>query len=153
MTIKILFVCLGNICRSPTAEGVMRDLVCQNGVSDRFELDSAGTGDWHLGEAPDVRAQAACRRAGVDISMLRSRLVRKEDFYYFDLILACDTNNLSDLKRLSPTDATARIDLLMRYANLPGVEVVPDPYYGTAQDFDQTVRYCRRACEGLLELL
>lgn len=153
MTTKLLFVCLGNICRSPTAEGAMRELLERNGLSDRFELDSAGTGDWHLGEAPDVRAQAACRRAGFDISMLRSRLVREEDFYHFDLILACDKNNLSDLKRLAPADATARIELLMSYAQMPGVEVVPDPYYGSDSDFDRTVAFCQSACNGLLDSL
>lgn len=153
MSKKLLFVCLGNICRSPTAEGAMRDLVERAGRADQFELDSAGTGDWHLGEAPDRRAQAACRRAGFDIGALRSRLVREEDFYHFDLILACDKNNYRDLMALRPSDATATVRLLMSYADMDGVEVVPDPYYGSDSDFDQTVQYCQRACQGLLNTL
>ncbi|MBQ9241300.1 MAG: low molecular weight phosphotyrosine protein phosphatase [Duodenibacillus sp.] len=148
--IRILFVCLGNICRSPTAEGVMRTLVKARNLDGQIALDSAGTGDWHVGQAPDRRAQAACRRAEVDISMHRARQVCREDFSRFDLILACDRENLRDLQRMSPAGAAARIRMLRDYdASAPG-EDVPDPYYGSAEDFDETVRICRTACEGLL---
>ncbi len=151
--IRILFVCLGNICRSPTAEGVMRSLVQAQGKEDGFFLDSAGTGDWHVGQAPDRRAQAACRRAGVDISMLRARQVCAEDFFRFDLILACDRENLRDLKRMAPAQCPARVRMLRDYSRVAPGSDVPDPYYGGDEEFDATVQACREACEGLLEQL
>ncbi len=121
---KILFVCLGNICRSPTAEGVMRSLVAAQGRQDEFFLDSAGTGDWHVGQAPDRRAQAACRRAGIDISSHRAGRVRREDFQKFDLILACDRENLRDLRAMMPEGSGARLAMLRDYSTeTPGADV------------------------------
>lgn len=151
--IRVLFVCLGNICRSPTAEGVFRALVREKRLEKRFEIDSAGTGDWHIGQAPDARATAACRRVGIDISTHRARLVRRDDFAHFDYILACDAMNLADLKAMSPVGARARVDLLMPFAGRAGETEVPDPYYGTDRDFDATVERCRTACGGLLQTL
>ena len=149
--IRVLFVCLGNICRSPTAEGVFRTLVREKGLENRFEIDSAGTGDWHIGQAPDARATAACRRAGIDISTHRARLVRSDDFAHFDRILACDAMNLADLKAMAPAGARARVDLLMPFAGRPEETEVPDPYYGTERDFDAILERCRAACGGLLQ--
>jgi protein-tyrosine phosphatase len=147
---KILFVCLGNICRSPTAEGVMRSLVAAQGRQDEFFLDSAGTGDWHVGQAPDRRAQAACRRAGIDISSHRARRGRPEDFQKFDLILACDRENLRDLRAMMPEGSGARLAMLRDYSTeTPGADV-PDPYYGGDAGFDETVQICLQACEQLL---
>ena len=149
--IRILFVCLGNICRSPTAEGVMRALVKKQNLGETIQIDSAGTGDWHVGQAPDHRAQAACRRAGLDLSSHRARQVRREDFSKFDLILACDGENFRDLQRMKPAGALASIRMLRDYGGAtPGADV-PDPYYGSDADFDETVRICLEACEGLLE--
>ena len=150
---KVLFVCLGNICRSPTAEGVFRALVREAGRGDEFEIDSAGTGDWHLGEAPDGRAQAASRRAGIDISMLRARRVRREDFAHYDRILACDAQNRADLLAQCPDEYKDRVQLLMSFAEGTDETDVPDPYYGSDKDFDATVARCRAACEGLLNAL
>lgn len=150
---KVLFVCLGNICRSPTAEGVFRALVRETGREAEFEIDSAGTGDWHLGEAPDRRAQAACRRAGIDISMLRARRVCRGDFAHFDWILACDTQNLSDLLAQCPDEYRDRVRLLMSFAEGRDETDVPDPYYGGEKEFDATVERCRAACKGLLKTL
>lgn len=152
---KILFVCLGNICRSPSAQGAFEYLTQKEGVADRFEVDSAGTGDWHLGEAPDKRAQAACKRAGFDISHLRARLVKPEDFTHYDLILACDSNNYRDLQTMAKgiEGASDRIRLLMPYAGPGAGNVIPDPWYGNDSDFDSTVRMALKSCKGLLESL
>lgn len=146
---KLLFVCLGNICRSPTAEGVMRQLVREAGKEGEFFLDSAGTGSWHLGQAPDERAQAACCAVGIDISAHRARQVTREDFMRFDRILACDKENYRDLCALRPENAKTQVALLMRYAGDPDGEV-PDPYYGGAEGFAHVVKLVRGACEGLL---
>ncbi|MGN1208745.1 MAG: low molecular weight protein-tyrosine-phosphatase [Duodenibacillus sp.] len=151
--IRVLFVCLGNICRSPTAEGVFRALLKERGLESRFEVDSAGTGDWHIGQVPDKRATAACRRAGIDISRHRARLVRPDDLAHFDRILACDAMNLADLRAMAPDVLRDRIALLMPYAGRKGENEVPDPYYGTDRDFDATVERCRAACTGLLETI
>ena len=153
MTTKVLFVCLGNICRSPTAEGVFRKLVADAGLSAQFEIDSAGTGSRHVGETPDKRAQQACRAHGIDISKHRARRVRAADFESFDLILACDEQNLRDLTDMKPQGATAEIRLLMPFAGNPADRVVPDPYYGGPGDFENTVQRACAACAGLLRQL
>lgn len=153
MTAKVLFVCLGNICRSPTAEGVFRALVEDAGLRDQFEIDSAGTGSWHVGEAPDKRAQQACRAHGIDISGHRARRVRAADFEHFDLILACDEENLRDLIDMKPGGAKADVRLLMPFAGDPADRVVPDPYYGGPGDFENTVARAYAACTGLLRQL
>lgn len=150
---RVLFVCLGNICRSPTAEGIFRHLVEEEGLTDAFTIDSAGTGDWHVGQAPDRRAQAACQKAGIDISSHRARQVRKDDFANFDWILACDAMNERDLRRLAPAGSKAHIALLMPFAGRPGETEVPDPWEYGSEAFDRTVERCQAACEGLLNKL
>ena len=128
----------------------MRALVKKQNLDETVQLDSAGTGDWHVGQAPDHRAQAACRRAGFNISSHRARQVCPEDFSRFDLILACDGQNLRDLRRMCPAGAIATIRMLRDYDKSAPGDDVPDPYYGSGEDFDETVQICLDACEGLL---
>ncbi|RKU02859.1 phosphotyrosine protein phosphatase [Burkholderia sp. Nafp2/4-1b] len=151
--VAICFVCLGNICRSPTAEGVMRHQVDAAGLADRIEIDSAGTGDWHVGEPPDTRAQAAARTRGYDLSALRARQVSAADFQRFDLLLAMDEANLAELRRRCPPEHRDKVRLLMEYA--PGVAEteVADPYFGGVQGFEQVLDQVERACAGLLDTL
>ncbi len=148
---SLLFVCLGNICRSPLAEGALRHVGRQQGLD--LTLDSAGTGDWHVGRPPDPRAIAAARRNGVDISDLRARQVTADDFTRFDRILALDRQNLADLRRLAPAGGTARLALLLDH--VPGREGqgVADPWTGTAADFDQTWADVTAAAAGLVRTL
>ena len=133
---SVLFVCLGNICRSPLAEAAFRLEAERVGLA--LEVDSAGTGGWHAGEPPDRRAQATAKRNGVDISTYRGRQVTRDDFYRFDIILALDRENLGVLRALKPTDGTATVGLLLD--EVPGRqgEAVADPYYGDAAGFDIT---------------
>ncbi|QRY78582.1 low molecular weight phosphotyrosine protein phosphatase [Pseudomonas sp. PDNC002] len=146
---KVLFVCLGNICRSPTAEGVFRHKVREAGLEDRVEIDSAGTGDWHVGKAPDARTRAAALRRGYDLSGLRARQVNVADFSRYDLVLAMDHANLRDLKHLRAGNGKADLDLfLRRYEGV--VDEVPDPYYGGEDGFEQVLDLVERACDGLL---
>jgi protein-tyrosine phosphatase len=147
MTVKILFVCLGNICRSPLAEAAFRAEAARLGLD--AEADSAGTGGWHRGEPPDRRAIAAARRNGVDISHLRARQIRPEDFELFDLILALDPDNLADLRSIRPADSRASLSLLLDL--VPGREgaAVADPYYGNDKDFDLTWRDVTEAARML----
>lgn len=148
---KILFVCMGNICRSPTAEGVFVRLLRERAPELAVEVDSAGTHDYHVGEPPDRRAIAAAARRGVDISTLRARRVDAEDFARFDLILAMDQDNRSTLLRLSPASFHERIRLLMEFAGeVEGMLDVPDPYYGGAVGFERVLDLVERAAEGLL---
>ena len=149
---SILFVCLGNICRSPTAEGVFRARAGQRGLLEGLDVDSAGTGDWHIGKSPDRRACEAARERGYDLSALRARQVTVEDFYRFDLILAMDHANLADLKALQPDDGTAQLSLFLSFAGRAG-EAVPDPYYGGDDGFAEVLDMAEEACDGLLRLL
>ena len=148
MVPSVLFVCLGNICRSPLAEGVFRDLAAREGVA--VEVDSAGTGDWHLGHAPDPRAQAVAAENGVDICGLRARLVTPDDFRRFDFIVAMDASNLANLEAMRPDDAKAEVGRLLDYAREAGVPDVPDPYYGGPESFDETYRLVVAGAKGLL---
>lgn len=132
----ILFLCLGNICRSPLAEAAARVAFANAGIS--ATLDSAGTGDWHVGRPPDRRAQAEARRRGTDISDLRGRQLAAEDFYRFDLILAADANNLREARALAPPDATARLRLMLDLVPGRRGESVTDPYYGSDDGFAET---------------
>ena len=132
----ILFLCLGNICRSPLAEAAARVAFANAGIS--ATLDSAGTGDWHVGRPPDRRAQAEARRRGTDISDLRGRQLAAEDFYRFDLILAADANNLREARALAPPDATARLRLMLDLVPGRRGESVNDPYYGADDGFAET---------------
>jgi protein-tyrosine phosphatase len=149
--VRICFVCLGNICRSPTAEGVMRHLVREAGLQGAIEIDSAGTGGYHVGEPPDRRAHAACRERGIELRG-RARQFRPGDFARFDYVIAMDRENLDDLRRLAP-DASARQKLHLLRAfdpESPAQAGVPDPYYGGERGFDQVVEIVLAACRGLL---
>jgi protein-tyrosine phosphatase len=148
---RILFVCLGNICRSPTAEGVMRALVREAGLHERIELDSAGTGSWHIDEPPDARATAAARERGVELEG-RARQVERADFAGFDLIVAMDRSNLADLRRIAPDDAArAKLRLLRDFdPSADGEADVPDPYHGGSRGFDDVFDLVRDSCAALL---
>jgi len=150
---RILFVCLGNICRSPSAEGVVRHLAARANPPLLLELDSAGTAGYHIGAPPDPRSQAAARRRGIDISDLRARRVEPNDFSRFDLMLAMDRENLSALERARPRNSRALLRLFLEYAPGSGFHEVPDPYYGTAQDFERVLDLCTSAAQGLLDEL
>lgn len=149
MTVRVLFVCLGNICRSPLAEAAFRAEAARIGLD--AEADSAGTGDWHVGNPPDRRAQAAARRNGVDISGLRARQVDPADFDRFDHVIALDGQNLRDLERLRPPGARAVLSLLLDH--VPGREgqAVADPYYGDNAGFDVTWADAMAGAKGLAE--
>ncbi|MFU0841606.1 MAG: protein-tyrosine-phosphatase [Burkholderia sp.] len=151
--ISVLFVCTGNICRSPTAEAIFRKMVNEAKLSDVITSDSAGTTADHVGEAPDVRAQLACRKRGLDIKNHRAREITPEDFEKFDLILVMDWENLTELQQRAPAQYRHKVHLLMRYANDYDAAVVPDPYYGLNEGFNQVLDYCTDACSGLLETL
>jgi low molecular weight protein-tyrosine phosphatase len=147
---RLLFVCLGNICRSPMAEGVFRHVAESRDMLHLFEIDSAGMGDWHKGQAPDHRAQKAALGRGVDISGQAARKVEPEDFETFDLVLAMDGSNISDLLEIAPHDARHKIRRFLDYAPHMGVEDVPDPYYGGAAGFDHALDLIEAAAQGLL---
>lgn len=151
MTPSVLFVCLGNICRSPLAEGIFRRLAADEGVE--VEIDSAGTGDWHLGYAPDPRAQAVAAKNGLDISALRARLVTPEDFHRFDHIVAMDASNLANLEAMRPAGATARVGRLLDFAGDVDAVDVPDPYQGGPEGFDETYRLVEAGAKGLLDAI
>jgi len=151
MTPSVLFVCLGNICRSPLAEGIFRDLAAREGVA--VAIDSAGTGDWHLGHAPDPRAQAVADRNGLDISALRARLVTPEDFHRFDRIVAMDASNLANLEAMRPAEAKATLARLLDFADGVALADVPDPYEGGPEGFDETYRLVEAGAKGLLDAI
>jgi len=146
--VNVLFVCLGNICRSPTAEGVFRDLVQREGLSDKIRTDSAGTHAYHIGEPPDGRAQAEAKRRGIDISGLRGRQARAKDFKDFDYVLAMDRSNHQNLLSICPLDMEERLSMFLDFA--PDVErrEVPDPYYEGG--FDSVYDMIEQAAQGLL---
>jgi len=148
---KVLFVCLGNICRSPSAEGVFTALVEKAGVSGRIEIDSAGTADYHIGKSPDPRAIAAAARRDVDLSVLRGRQVAAEDFYEFDYIIGMDHSNIEDLEAVAPSDASARVHRFLEFATETEGEEVPDPYYGGEAGFEPVLDMIEDASRGLLK--
>jgi protein-tyrosine phosphatase len=148
---RILFVCMGNICRSPTAEGVFRRLVAERAPGVEIEVDSAGTHDYHVGDPPDPRSIAAAARRGVDLRQLRARSVRDEDFERFDLIIAMDRLNRETLLERSPAPFRERIRLFMEFAGENEVEDVPDPYYGGALGFERVLDLAEEAAAGLLD--
>jgi protein-tyrosine phosphatase len=148
---SVLFVCLGNICRSPTAEGVFRKLVADAGLIDRLHIDSAGTAGYHQGAPPDARAMEAANRRGFELNGLRARRVEAGDFERFDLILAMDRENLADLRRAAPDGARAELRLLLEFSAAAGDPDVPDPYYGGRNGFEQVLDLVSEACAGLLE--
>lgn len=152
--IAVCFVCLGNICRSPTAEGVFIDLVAQAGLRERFVIDSAGTGAWHVGERADPRSRAEARRRGVELPSI-ARQVVAQDFARFDLLLAMDRRNRADLLAMARSEpARAKVRLFRSFdASAPPEAEVPDPYYGGDEGFAEVFDICRRAGAGLLESL
>ena len=151
--VSVLFVCMGNICRSPTAEGVFRHLVGEAGLSGQIQIDSAGTHAYHIGEPPDRRSQATAKSRGVDLSMQRARKVASEDFKKFHYVLAMDENNLSELLRICPSDAIHPPQLFLAFAPQLAHREVPDPYYGGPQGFDQVFDMVESASKGLLEVI
>lgn len=146
---KVLFVCMGNICRSPTAEGVFRHRVRAAGLESRIVIDSAGTEEWHAGKAPDQRSSQAAARRGYDLTAQRARQVEAEDFQRFDLILAMDHDNLIRLRAARPEQASAEMDLLLRRYGLG--EIVPDPYYGGDEGFEHVLDLLEQAADALLD--
>jgi protein-tyrosine phosphatase len=149
----ILFVCLGNICRSPTAEAVFRTLAAREAPEIHVLVESAGTAEYHVGSAPDARAQAAAHRRGYEMAGLRARTVERRDFERFDLILAMDRSNWSALKRLAPRAALERVHLFLEFAADAGVLEVPDPYYGGPNGFEEVLDLIEAASRGLLQHL
>ncbi|WP_298845675.1 low molecular weight protein-tyrosine-phosphatase [uncultured Salinicola sp.] len=146
--LRVLFVCMGNICRSPTAEGMLRKRLQDEGIGDDVEVDSCGTGAWHVGQAPDPRAIRAASERGVDLSGLRGRQLTREDFAQFDEILVMDTDNLDHVLALRPEDSCARVSRLLQYANQPETDV-PDPYFGGEAGFLHVLDQLELAVEGL----
>ena len=147
---RILFVCLGNICRSPMAEGVFRRAAEEAGLLHLLEIDSAGMGDWHQGQAPDHRAQEAALSRGVDISGQSARKIEPEDFDAFDLIVAMDAANIADLEDIVPYAARGKIRRFLDYAPHLDHNDVPDPYYGGTEGFEHALDLIEAAAEGLL---
>lgn len=150
-TVRVLFVCTGNICRSPTAEGLFRALVEAEGLGPMIEVDSAGTGGWHVGEPPDPRSQEAARRRGVDLSALRARQVTPADFAAFDYVVALDRGHHQALLRMAPPEHRDRLHLFLRHAPELGLDDVPDPYYGGAHGFEHVLDLVDKGCRGLLD--
>ncbi len=149
--LAIPFVCSGNICRSPTAEGIFRHLLAKAGLEGRVRIDSAGLHGLHQGEPPDQRSQAAARLCGFEIGDLRARTVQAGDFGEFDFIAAMDQGHLLDLGRLCPPDLRERISLLMDFAPKAGYREVPDPYYGGPDGFELVLALCEAGTQGLLD--
>lgn len=150
MTTKVLMVCLGNICRSPTAHGIMESLIEKAGLSDDIVVDSAGTGDWHIGRAPDPRTQEAAKRRGYDLSHLRARQVTPADLDEYDWVIAMDLKNRQNLLAMANDTNRDRITLLLEHAGQSDGEV-PDPYYGGEEGFEQVLDMVETACAALLE--
>jgi protein-tyrosine phosphatase len=150
---RVLFVCMGNICRSPTAEGVFRKLLQERAPELAIEVDSAGTHGYHAGHPPDVRARRAAERRGVDLSMLRARQITVEDFARFELLIAMDRQNLEYLHEIAPPEHRERARLFLEFAPHLGRDEVPDPYYGGATGFEHVLDLVEEASIGLIEHL
>src|SRR5512146_2908735 len=149
--VSILFCCMGNICRSPTAEAVFRHYVEKAGLAERIHIDSAGTHGYHVGDAPDARTQRAARQRGYDMSRLRGRQVEAGDFMHFDYVLAMDEANLDILRRLRPHNAQGHLGLFLEFAEHHREREVPDPYYGGADGFERVLDMVEDAAHGLLQ--
>jgi protein-tyrosine phosphatase len=151
MPYQLLFVCLGNICRSPSAENIMNHLVAQAGLGDRIHCDSAGTANYHIGSPPDARMTAAAKRRGIEL-IGQARQFARQDFEDFDLILAMDTSNYEDILALDPQGYYRdKVKLMCDYARHHQIQEVPDPYYGGREGFDRVIDLLLDACGGLLE--
>ena len=149
----VLFVCMGNICRSPTAEAVFRKQVAEAGLLDQMDIDSAGTHAYHIGNPPDQRSTAVAAQRGYRMDVLRARQVSAADIEQFDYVLAMDQENLSILKQLAPSHLRDKPQLFMSFAPDYGLSEVPDPYYGGAQGFDQVLDMVEEACAGLVQTI
>lgn len=148
--LRVLFLCMGNICRSPTAHGVLRAKLKAAGLEGRVEVDSAGTHGYHAGEAPDARSQQHARRRGYELGDLRARRLETTDFERFDLVLAMDADNLALAVQRCPPALRERLQLFLPYALGGGHQAVPDPYYGGAEGFEQVLDLVEAACEALI---
>jgi len=151
MIYRVLLVCMGNICRSPTAEVVLRHFIKNNNLGDKVEVDSAGTHGYHVGEAPDSRTQRAASARGYNLTQLRARKVALQDLEYFDLILAMDRSNLDNLQRMASPEQLSKIRLLMDYSRNFEDDEVPDPYYGLGHGFDLVLDMVEDAARGVVE--
>ena len=151
--VRVRFICMGNICRSPTAEAVFREVARREAQGLDIHADSAGTHAYHVGEPPDSRAVMAARRRGFGMEQLRARVVSREDFLRFDYLLAMDRQNLEHLERLAPAGHQARVQLFLEYAPEAGLVEVPDPYYGGETGFEQVLDLVEAASRGLLSAL
>lgn len=151
--VKVLFVCMGNICRSPTAEGVFKHFVAKADLAAHILSDSAGTHDYHIDEPPDLRSQRAAAKRGYDLAALRARQVSLRDFGEFDYVLAMDEANLRLLERLCPPSHAHKLKLFLEFSGDPAVREVPDPYYGGGQGFERVLDLAEQAARGLLEHL
>lgn len=151
--LKVLFVCLGNICRSPTAHGVFEYKVNQRGLAERVITDSAGTAAWHVGKAPDSRSMAVASNRGYQLDHLRARQVRPEDFHQFDYILAMDEENLANLKSMAPDQYSATVSLFLPFAKGLSQAEVPDPYYGGDKGFEDVLDMISTASDALIDYL
>ncbi len=150
---NLLVVCLGNICRSPLAEGALRARLAEAGLAARAQVDSAGTGDWHVGRPPDPRAIACARGHGVDIAALRARQLQPRDFERFDWLLCADHDNLREVRRRAPIAARDKAVLLTAWAGIEGAGAIPDPYGGGAEDFEQVWRLVDRSARAVVSRL
>lgn len=151
--VRVLLVCMGNICRSPLAHGVVRQRLIDAGLAERVLIDSAGTHGFHVGSPPDERAQAAALRRGIDVSDLRARRVHSRDFELFDLVLAMDEENLEALREMAAGEHHVKIRLFMEYASGEAGRIVPDPYYGGLIGFERVLDMVEEAADGLLNRL
>ncbi|MFT7561456.1 MAG: protein-tyrosine phosphatase [Flavobacteriales bacterium] len=151
--VRVLFVCLGNICRSPTADGVFRKLVADAGLSDKIGIDSAGTAAWHVGKSPDPRSTEVAAKRHYNLSVLRARQALSEDFHTFDYVLAMDESNVQDLKDIRPDNAKAKLELFLSYSEQKQYSEVPDPYYGDGDGFNLVLDLVEDASIGLLNTI
>jgi protein-tyrosine phosphatase len=150
---KILFVCMGNICRSPTAEGVFAALVEQRSLAEHFKIDSAGTHAYHVGDAPDLRAQKAARNRGIELKHIRSRTLGARDFDEFDYILVMDEDNYQHVEKICPEQHKYKVGYFLDFAPHLETREVPDPYYGGSYGFDRVLDLTEAAAEGLLKVI
>ncbi|MEE2996657.1 MAG: low molecular weight protein-tyrosine-phosphatase [Pseudomonadota bacterium] len=148
---RVLFVCTGNICRSPTAEGIFKNLLSERCLTDRIEADSAGIGSWHAGDPPDTRSTETALTHGVDIRDQRARILRPQDFKFFNLLLAMDAGHYTAMNQACPSGLQSRIEMLMKYAPESGISDVPDPYYGSGDGFERVFEMIEIASKGLLD--
>jgi protein-tyrosine phosphatase len=151
MSVTVLFVCLGNICRSPTADGVFQQLVSDAGLTKRIQVDSAGTANWHHGRAPDPRTIAAAKKRGFDLSPLCARQIKVSDFDEFDYILAMDEDNLAGLRKLKPANYSGHLGLFLEFGSQTQYREVPDPYHGGNEGFELVLDLIENAAAGLLQ--